>query len=312
MHTSGNINPERPARAGKVLSTLLNPDVASRLKNLELRARLVVEGFIAGLHKSPYHGFSVEFAEHRQYMPGDPVHTLDWKVFGKTDRYYVKEFEEETNLKCYLIMDCSGSMGYGSGRTTKFDYAQSLAAALVYLMLHQRDAAGITAFTDRIIANIPARSASNHLYVLLRELAGLKTGAVTDAAPVLHVMAEKIQRRGLVILLSDLLTDPTQVISGLKHFRHKRHEVIVFQILDRQEREFGFPGAARFEDMETGEIIPTLPAQIRAAYRRQMNDMVGRYRRECREARVDYHLLDTSVPFDRALYAYLGKRARMF
>jgi uncharacterized protein (DUF58 family) len=303
---------ESSVRRGSELSTLLNPDVASRLKNLELRARLVVEGFIAGLHKSPYHGFSVEFAEHRQYMPGDPVHTLDWKVFGKTDRYYVKEFEEETNLKCYLIVDCSGSMGYGSGRTTKFEYAQSLAAALVYLMLHQRDAAGISAFTDKVVANVPARSASNHLYVLLRELARLKTGAMTDAAPVLHVMAEKIQRRGLIILLSDLLTDPARVISGLKHFRHKRHEVIVFQILDRQEREFAFPGAARFEDMETGEILPTLPAQIRAAYRRQMNDMVARYRRECREALVDYHLLDTSVPFDRALYAYLGKRAKMF
>jgi uncharacterized protein (DUF58 family) len=312
MNTTRDTASESSGRPSRELSTLLNPDVASRLKNLELRARLVVEGFIAGLHKSPYHGFSVEFAEHRQYMPGDPVHTLDWKVFGKTDRYYVKEFEEETNLKCYLIIDCSGSMGYGSGRTTKFDYAQSLAAALVYLMLHQRDAAGITAFADKVIANIPARSASNHLYVLLRELVGLHTGAVTDAAPVLHVMAEKIKRRGLVILLSDLLTDPGRVISGLKHFRHKRHEVIVFQILDRQEREFAFPGAARFEDMETGELLPTLPAQIRAAYRGQMNDMIARYKRECRESLVDYHLLDTSVPFDRALYAYLGKRAKMY
>lgn len=294
------------------LRTLLNPDVASRLKSLELRARHVVEGFIAGLHKSPYHGFSVEFAEHRQYMPGDPVHNLDWKVFGKTDRYYVKEFEEETNLRCHIVVDCSGSMGYGSGDVTKFAYAQSLAASLAYLMLRQRDAVGITAFADRVMSSVPSKSASNHLYVLLRSLAALEPQAVTDVAPVLHVMAEKISRRGLIVVLSDLLTEPSAVISGLKHFRHRRHEVVVFQILDRQEREFAFPGAARFQDMETGEVLPTLPAQIRAAYRGQLNEMVDRYRRECREALVDYHLLDTSVPFDRALYSYLGKRSKMF
>lgn len=309
------MSPDRPfsrSDSNVELRQLLNPDVASRLKSLELRARHVVEGFIAGLHKSPYHGFSVEFAEHRQYMPGDPVHNLDWKVFGKTDRYYVKEYEEETNLRCYVVIDCSGSMGYGSGEVTKFEYARSLAAALAYLMLRQRDAVGVTAFANRVLNNVPSKSATNHLYVVLRTLAGLVPQAVTDVAPVLHVMAEKLKRRGLIVLLSDLLTEPSAVISGLKHFRHRRHEVVVFQILDRQEREFAFPGAARFEDMETGEVLPTLPAQIRSAYRKQMGEMVDRYRRECREAMVDYHLLDTSVPFDRALYAYLGKRSKLY
>jgi uncharacterized protein (DUF58 family) len=291
---------------------LLDPDVAARLKGLELRARLVVEGFIAGLHRSPYHGFSVEFAEHRQYMPGDPVHHLDWKVFGKTDRYYLKEFEEETNLRCQLLIDCSGSMGYGSGAVTKFQYAQSLAAALAYLMLLQRDAVGFTAFSKRVVAHVPSRSASNHLHVLLRELTRVAPQETTDTAAVLHTMAEQQKRRGLIVLMSDLLTDPSSVIAGLKHFRHRRHEVVVFQVLDRQEREFSFPTAARFQDMETEEVLPTLPAQIRTAYRRQMNELVGRYRRECLEAHVDYHLLDTSVPFGRALYAYLGKRGKMF
>lgn len=294
------------------LQRLLDPDVAARLKSLELRARMVVEGFIAGLHRSPYHGFSVEFAEHRQYMPGDPVHHLDWKVFGKTDRYYLKEFEEETNLKCQILIDCSGSMAYGSGAVTKFQYAQSLAASLTYLMLQQRDAVGFTAFSKRVVAHVPSRSASNHLHVVLRNLAQLEARETTDTAAVLHTLAEQNRRRGLIILLSDLLTDPASVIGGLKHFRHRRHEIVVFQILDRQEREFSFPRAVRFEDMETAEVLPTLPAQIRTAYRRQMNELITRYRQECLQSHVDYHLLDTSVPFGRALYAYLGKRGKMF
>jgi uncharacterized protein (DUF58 family) len=294
------------------LQRLLDPDVAARLKSLELRARMVVEGFIAGLHRSPYHGFSVEFAEHRQYMPGDPVHHLDWKVYGKTDRYYLKEFEEETNLKCQILIDCSGSMAYGSGGVTKFEYAQSLAAALSYLMLQQRDAVGFTAFSEQVEAHVPSRSASNHLHVVLRQLAQLTAQKTADTAAVLHTLAEQNRRRGLIILLSDLLTDPASVISGLKHFRHRRHEIVVFQILDRQEREFSFPRAVRFEDMETREVIPTLPAQIRTAYRRQMNELIQQYRQECLRSHVDYHLLDTSVPFGRALYAYLGKRGKMF
>jgi len=292
--------------------SLLDPEIAVRLKSLELRARLVVEGFISGLHKSPYHGFSVEFAEHRQYMPGDPVQHVDWKVFGKTDRYYIKEFEEETNLKAQILIDCSGSMAYGSSAVTKFDYAQTLAASLAYLMHRQRDAVGITAFSDRIVKELPARSALRHLHLVLRELAVLRPVDGTDIGPVLDMMAERLKRRGLIVVISDLLTEPDDVIRGLKHFCYRRHDVIVFQILDPQERDFSFPVAARFEDMETGEILPTLPAQIRSAYRKQMKEMTDRYRRQCLESRIDYQLLDTSVPFSRALYAYLARRGRLY
>jgi uncharacterized protein (DUF58 family) len=291
---------------------LLDPDVAARLKGLELRARLVVEGFISGLHKSPYHGFSVEFAEHRQYMPGDPVTHLDWKVFGKTDRYYLKEFEEETNLRCQILLDCSGSMAFGTSGLTKFEYARTLAAALAYLMQQQRDAVGLTAFSDRLVADLPSRSARVHLHLLLRELSSLSPADATSTREAFGNLADRLKRRGLVIIISDLLTDPALVIRGLKHFRHRRHEVVVFQVLDPREIDFDFPRAARFEDMETGEILPTLPAQIRRSYVSQMRALTDTYRRNCLESLVDYHLLNTEVPFGHALYAYLGKRSRLY
>jgi uncharacterized protein (DUF58 family) len=294
------------------IKSLLDPEVAARLKSLEFRARHVVEGFISGLHKSPYHGFSVEFAEHRQYMPGDPVQNLDWKVFGKTDRYYLKEFEEETNLRCQILLDCSGSMAYGSGDLSKFDYAKTLAASLAYLMQRQRDAVGLTCFSDRVLFDLPSRSASHHLHLVLRQLAGMETGTLTETREVFHLMAERLKRRGLIIVISDLLADPETVVRGLKHLRHRRHEVVVFQLLDPRERDFAFGHAARFEDMETGEVLPTLPAQIRSAYKAQMTEMIEQYRRNCLESMVDYHLLDTSVPFGHALYAYLGKRGKLY
>ena len=291
---------------------LLDPDVAARLKGLELRARLVVEGFISGLHKSPYHGFSVEFAEHRQYMPGDPVTHVDWKVFGKTDRYYLKEFEEETNLRCHILLDCSGSMAYGSSGTQKFEYARTLAAALAYLMQRQRDAVGLSAFSDRLVADLPSRSSRVHLHHVLRELSSLEPSSATSTREVFGTMADRLKRRGLVVIISDLLTDPSLVIRGLKHFRHRRHDVVVFQVLDPREIDFDFPRAARFEDMETGEILPTLPAQIRRSYVSQMQELTDTYRRNCLESLVDYHLLNTEVPFGHALYAYLGKRSRLY
>lgn len=300
------------ARSQFQVRQLLDPDVAARLKGLELRARLVVEGFISGLHKSPYHGFSVEFAEHRQYMPGDPVSHLDWKVFGKTDRYYLKEFEEETNLRCQILLDCSGSMAFGTGALTKFEYARTLAAALAYLMQRQRDAVGLTAFSDRVVTDLPSRSSRVHLHHLLRDLSSLEPGQSTSTREVFGVMADRLKRRGLVVILSDLLTDPQVVIRGLKHFRHRRHEVVVFQVLDPREVDFNFPRAARFEDMESGEILPTFPAQIRRSYVTQMKELIDTYRRNCLESLVDFHLLNTEVPFGHALYAYLGKRSRLY
>ncbi len=289
----------------------LRPDVVSKLANLNLVARLVVEGFITGLHRSPYHGFSVEFAEHRQYMPGDEIRHVDWKVYAKTDRYYVKEFEEETNLKAYLLLDASASMGYSSHGINKLQYATYLAAALSYLMLRQRDSVGLVTFDQKIRKYLPPRSVNTYLSLILQELQKVKTRAKTNVADTFHQMAERINRRGLIIIFSDLFDDPHQVLSGLKHFRHKKHEVIVFHILDPFERFFDFKQAAVFQDLETSEKLATQPWHIRGEYRRLMNNFVETYKKQCRENRIDYVLMDTSEDFERALLQYLVKRKRI-
>lgn len=289
----------------------LKPEVVSKLANMELRARLVVEGFITGLHRSPYHGFSVEFAEHRQYMPGDEIKHVDWKVYGKTDRFYVKEFEEETNLKAYILLDASGSMGYSSNRITKLEYSSYLAAALTYLMLKQRDSVGLVVFDEKIRKFIPPRSVFSYLHVILRELERVKSGALTNVSATFHQLAERIKRRGLIIVLSDLFDEPSRVLAGLKHFRHKKHEVIVFHILDPMERSFAFGDEAVFKDLETGDEIDTQPWHIRRDYQRQVEEFLRTYKRECLQNRIDYVLMDTSQDFDTALFEYLGKRRRM-
>lgn len=290
----------------------MKPEVISKLSGMEMKARLVVEGFIAGLHRSPYHGFSVEFAEHRQYMPGDPLRNIDWKVYGKTDRYFVKEFEEETNLKAYLLLDISGSMGYSSNEISKLEYGSYLSAALSYLMLKQRDSVGLVIFDQKIQKYIPPKSTLSHLHNLLRELDKLSPSEPTNVSSTLHQMAERIKRRGLIILLSDLFDQPEQIISGLKHFRHKKHEVIVFHILDPKELNFAFEDEAVFTDLETKEEIMTSPWQIRKEYQERLKSLLNRYTLECRESMIDYVLLDTSVPFDRALFSYLNKRERLW
>jgi uncharacterized protein (DUF58 family) len=290
----------------------LKPEVVSKLSGMEIKARLVVEGFIAGLHRSPYHGFSVEFAEHRQYMPGDPLRNIDWKVYGKTDRYFVKEFEEETNLKAYLLLDISGSMGYSSNGINKLEYGSYLCAALSYLMLKQRDSVGLVIFDQKIKKYIPPKSTLSHLHNLLRELDKLSPSETTNISSTLHQMAERIKRRGLIILLSDLFDKPEEIITGLKHFRHKKHEVIVFHILDPKEQSFAFDNEAVFKDLETKEEIWTSPWQIRKEYQDRLKELLNRYTLECRESLIDYVLLDTSVPFDRALFSYLNKRQRLW
>ncbi len=300
------------AKSTETYRKYLDPEVISRLKTMELRARLVVEGFITGMHKSPYHGFSVEFAEHRQYMPGDPIRNIDWKVFAKSDRYYVKQFEEETNLKGYLLLDTSASMKFTSGGVSKADYASYLAAALSFMMLKQRDAAGLVAFDEQIRRYIPPKSTSGHLHAILTALETLETTEKTDVPRALHEMAERIKRRGLIIVLSDLLDDPTKVLAGLKHFRHRNHEVIVFHILDPYERHFTFPSESIFKDMETGEELSTIPWQIKAEYQKSVAGFIERYARECRQSLIDYVVLDTSQSYDLALVAYLAKRSRLF
>ena len=290
----------------------LKPDVVSRLSRLDLVARLVVEGFITGLHQSPYHGFSVEFSEYRQYMPGDALRDLDWKVYGKTDRLYVKQYEEETNLKAYLLLDTSGSMAYGSGTLNKFQYAAYTSAALAHLMMRQRDAVGLVAFDAGIQTYLPPRSVSSHLHTLLRTLqATTPEGADTDLSRTFHDLAERIKRRGLIIVLSDLMDDPDQLLTGLKHFRHRKHEVIVFHVLDPRERDLAFSRETRFVDLESGSQIATEPWHIAPEYRAHMNALINRFRRECRDALIDYVLLDTEEPFDTALFNYLAKRKRL-
>ena len=291
----------------------LQPDTVSKLKGMELRARLVVEGFIAGLHKSPYHGFSVEFAEHRQYMPGDSIRDIDWKLYAKSDRFYIKQYEEETNLKGYLLLDCSRSMAYRSGsEITKLDYAGMLCGALSYMMLRQRDAVGLVTFDQRIRRYIPPRSKSGHLHVLLNEIAAQNPSDQTDISVALHEMAERIKRRGLVVVMSDLLDEPERIISGFKHFRYNKHEIIVFHILDPRERDFAFGGEAVFKDMETGEELTTLPYQIKADFSRQVKAFSEQIASACRQSNIDYHPINTGTQFDKALYAFLSKRERLY
>jgi uncharacterized protein (DUF58 family) len=278
----------------------------------------VVEGFITGLHKSPYHGFSVEFAEHRQYMPGDEIRRIDWRVYGKTDRFYVKEFEEETNLKSYIVLDTSASMRFSSElpkskekRMSKMAYASYVAASLSYLMIQQRDAVGLMTYDSGIRSVIPPHATKQHLRRVLLELEKITPSDTTNSSAALHNLAERISRRGLIVVLSDLFDDPAKVMAALKHFRHNNHEVLVMQVLDPLERSFAFGSDAVFKDVETEEMITTQPYHIQKTYQDAMKGFIETYKRECRENMIDYLLLDTSVPFDVALLHYLNKRQRI-
>jgi uncharacterized protein (DUF58 family) len=280
---------------------------------MELRARLVVEGFITGLHRSPYHGFSVEFAEHRQYMPGDEVKHIDWKIYGRRDRYYIKQYYEETNLKAYLLVDASRSMVYSSaGHISKLDYARYLAASLSYLMIKQQDAVGLVLFDQAVRSYLSPHATRGYLREILLALESTQAGSRTGIGKALHQVADRIKRRGLVILMSDLLDDPAEVMTALKHFRHKKNEVLVMHILDPMERSFGFGAPARFQDLETEERLTTQPWLIQHAYKRAMTDFLEQYRKECLENLIDYVLLDTSTTFDTALVRYLSKREKMY
>ena len=290
---------------------LLDPHFISKLTRLDLTARLVVEGFLTGLHRSPYHGFSVEFAEHRQYMPGDPLRHLDWRVLAKSDRKYIKQYEEETNLRAMLLVDTSASMGYGSHGVTKLDYARQLAAALAYLMLRQNDAVGMFAFATGRAELIPPRSTMGHARPLLLLLEKLTPGGATDFASSLHSLAERMTRRGLVVLISDLLDDPERIAQAIHHFRHRKHEVLVFHVLDPQEVAFDFEREAVYVDLETGERVTTRPQELRPDYRARVSAWRDQIRQFCIEKRADYVPLTTDQPYDRALLEYLSKRARL-
>lgn len=290
----------------------LNPQIISRINNLDLRARLVVEGFMVGLHKSPYHGFSVEFSQHRPYMQGDNLRSVNWRVFGKTEKYYIKQYEEETNLRSYLVLDSSKSMSYSSNnQISKLDYASTLIAALSYMMNKQQDAISLTVYSDEIKKYLPPKSSNSYLQQVLKELVSIEASSKTNTADALSKVAEKIKRRGLVIIISDFFDEIDKTLKALKHFAHQKNEVIIFQMLDPMERSFGFGKDAIFKDLETDEELTTQPYQIQKAYQEAMLEFTNKIKRECLNSNFDYNLLDTSTPFDKALFSYIQKRSRL-
>jgi len=289
----------------------LDPGVIARLGTMELKARTVVEGFLSGLHRSPYKGFSVEFAEYRQYIPGDDLSTLDWKVYARSDRHYVKKFEEATNVECHLLLDVSGSMSYrGTAPMSKLEYGSVLAASLAFLMHRQRDATGLMAFDERIVFRVPASARPGHLNALLLGLERLEAGKRSDVGRPLHQLAEALLKRSMVVLISDLLDEAEPIIKGLQHLKFRGTDVIVFQVLDPNELTFPFKGSARFKDLESSEEVTTEPANVRTAYLRELAGLTIRYDRALRGAGIDYVQLDSSQPLDFALLAYLAARSR--
>jgi uncharacterized protein (DUF58 family) len=289
---------------------LLDPLLVSRLGNVGLRARLVVEGLLAGFHRSPYHGFSVEFAEHRAYMPGDSMRNVDWKVFARSEKLFVKEFEEETNLRCYILVDRSASMGFGPEGTSKLSYAATLAAALAYLMIKQRDSVGLCVFSTRTDAYLPARSVPSHLGVLFGMLESLAPLGATSLGAAFQDLARRIRRRGLVILISDLIVPADQLALGLSHFLHKKHEVIVMHLVHPWEIDFPYRGTVLLRDPESPLKAVAQPETVRRTYQRNLQRYLEERREVCQSRRADYVRFTTDTPFDRALFSYLERRAR--
>lgn len=292
----------------------LRPEVVSRLGNFELVAKFVVEGFITGLHKSPYHGFSVEFAEHRPYLPGDPIRNIDWKLFARTDRHYIKQFEEETNLKAHIIVDSSRSMNYTSDPKiiTKYRYATILAASLAYLLTRQQDAVGLALFDEDVRTFMPARLKASYLREMLKVLQQTEPSNKTKTQATLRLILERIKRRGLVIVISDFLDEPDEIITSLKLMRNAGHEVIAFQVLDPIERTLALSASdATIFDLETGESIKTQPYQLQESYKQAFEEFLSSLNHSLAAERIDHLVLETTTPFDRALTEYYYKRQMM-
>lgn len=291
------------------VSDFLSPAELQKISNLQVVARLVVEGVYAGLHRSPHKGFSIEFAQHRQYVQGDEIRRLDWKVFGKTDRFYIREFEEETNLRATILLDLSGSMSYGHAAPHKAEYARRLAAALAYLMLQQRDTVGLVTFDTKIRRYIPPRSGVAHLRVLMDELQQSQTGGETELSDVFHELIPRIHRRGLLVILSDGFGDVKELISALAHFRFAKHEVMFFQILDRDEMEFPFKQWTKFESLELAEEHRLIdPAQFRSVYLDNLRQFQDELSTGCHRHRIDHIPMLTDTPYAEALAKYLTWR----
>src|SRR3954467_9523565 len=299
-------------RAALTVSPLLEPEALARLQGLELRARRIVEGYVAGLHRSPYRGFSNEFAEHREYVPGDDLRYVDWKVYGKSDRFYLKQFEEETNLLCYLLLDTSESMHYQGPHAplSKFAYAQCAAAALAYLVLHQRDAVGLVTFDQEIPRVVRPTSNPTQLKQLLQVMEESTAARKTRTGPIFHDLAERLGRRSIVVIVSDLFDDVESMLAGLKHLRHRRHDVIVLHVLDPAEIDFPFQQVTMFKGLEAlGDVIAD-PSSLQAAYRREIGAYLKRMRAACRAHQIDYVTIRTDQSLDVVLRAFLSSRKK--
>ena len=304
-------------------NSYLDPKTLDRIKRLDVRARLVVEGFITGQHKSPYHGFAVEFATHREYSPGDDLRHIDWKVWSKTDRLYIKEYEEETNLKCTILLDASKSMRYGGhphpgplprgeeGKWSKFDYAATAAASLAYLLQQQQDAVGLVTFSSRVQKNLPPSSHPNHLKLLLHELEQTEPDEKTDVAAVFPELARQIRRRGMIVLLSDLFLPIETLAESLKQFRLRRHEVIVFHVMHDDELTFPFEDNTLFRGLEDPVQLHAEPRALRRSYLEAVERFLADVRRTCASAGVDYVLMNTSEALEAVLGGYLAFRQKI-
>jgi uncharacterized protein (DUF58 family) len=286
----------------------LDPVALAKVGSLELQARLIVEGYLSGMHKSPYHGFSVEFAQHREYVPGDDIKHVDWKVYGRTGRFYLKQYEEETNLVCWLLLDISDSMRYGSGEVTKYDYSCLSAASLAYLILHQADSVGLVTFDNQVRSFLKPSSQPSHLKEIVRLM---NVGAGRDKtrlAPIFHDLAERITRRSIVVLLSDLFDEPADILAGLQHLHYKRHEVVVMHVLDRAELDFPFQEATLFRGLEQFPELLTDPRSLRQGYLEEVNGFVDELKHGCRGMNMDYVQLRTDRNLGVALSSYLAHR----
>lgn len=291
---------------------LLDPTIVAKLKTLELKARSVVEGFMVGYHKSPYHGFSAEFSQHKPYIQGDSVKNIDWKVFAKSEKYYIKQYEEETNLLAHVIIDTSKSMDYKHDASiSKFEYAKILGASLINLLLKQQDSVGIALYANEVKSYFSPKAKSTYLKTLLTEIDNAKADDITKTSNSLSVIADKVKKRGMVIVISDFLDDVENILSALKKFQYKKNEVIVFHILDPIELNFAFRKDSIFVDMETGEELSTQPIQIQRAYVEAMEEYLKQFKTGCNKYGFDYNLIETTFSFDIALMSFFKKRARL-
>ncbi len=288
----------------------LDPALIAQLHRLELKARLVVEGSLSGMHKSPYRGFSVEFAEHKSYFPGDDIRYIDWKLYGKTEKYFIKQYEEDTNLKGYIVLDTSASMGFGKDKLSKFDYAGKIAVALSYLMLSQRDSVGLLAFNNDIVKYVPPRNNMIHLQNIISVIDNLNTRYDTGICKAFQYLASRIRRRGLIVLISDLIDDQGKVLNYLRYLRHMKHELIILHVVHPDELELPYHGTVRFKNMEYSDTLMAAPDRIRKDYQSKIQSFIDTYRAGCWQEHIDYGIVRVDEPVEKAVLDIIARRKK--